>query len=304
MRKFVFVILHYMAYEDTKECIDSIFKKLADDKNRNLFDVIVVDNGSTNNSFEELIEDFKNIPNIHFLKLKVNLGFAKGNNMGYLYAKYNLNADFIIMINNDTLMIQNNFLEKIDELYKKKNFAVLGPDIINLKGIHQNPVKFIDISRGKNYIKNIVRIYIALLLNVIGIYGMLKKIKNKIFKSKNKNIIERERYFAKEVENVKLHGSCLIFSKIFIDNFDGLYDETFMYLEEDILYYILQKENMITLYSPELKIIHKEDVSTDYILGKDRRKRIFILKNQLKSFRTYRKLVKNYEEEIKKIKKS
>ncbi|ABR30928.1 glycosyltransferase family 2 protein [Thermosipho melanesiensis] len=304
MRKFVFVILHYMAYEDTKECIDSIFKKLADDKNRNLFDVIVVDNGSTNNSFEELIEDFKNIPNIHFLKLKVNLGFARGNNVGYKYAKYKLNADFIIMMNNDTIMVQNDFLKKIEKLYEETKFSVLGPDIINLKGFHQNPVEFINISKGKDYIKHILKIFIIMILNILGLYEFSKKLKNKVFKFRNENVIKKEKHFEKEMKNVKLHGSCWIFSKIFIDNFDGLYDETFMYLEEDILYYILQKENMITLYSPKLKIIHKEDVSTDYILRKSRKKRTFILKNLLKSFRAYRKLVKNYEKEIKRIKKS
>lgn len=43
------------------------------------------------------------------LKLTSNLGFAKGNNVGYKYAVKELKCDFICILNNDTLLVQDDF---------------------------------------------------------------------------------------------------------------------------------------------------------------------------------------------------
>ena len=70
-----------------------------------------------------------------------------------------------------------------------------------------------------------------------------------------------------------------------------------MFMEEDILYYTLLQEKFKSLYSPEIKIIHKEDGSTNYIYGKDRKKRMFIYKNMLLSSKIYLHFINNYETE-------
>ena len=59
------------------------------------YEIIIVDNGSVDESIEYVEKNFKKIK---LIKLKTNLGFSDGNNIGF---KYSL-GDKIILLNNDT----------------------------------------------------------------------------------------------------------------------------------------------------------------------------------------------------------
>jgi len=62
--------------------------------------VLVVDNGSTNDSVSQI---HKKYPDVTVLETGKNLGFTGGNNVGFEYALSH-NADFIWMLNNDTIV--------------------------------------------------------------------------------------------------------------------------------------------------------------------------------------------------------
>ena len=68
-----------------------------------------------------------------------------------------------------------------------------------------------------------------------------------------------------DVENTILHGACLIFSHIYINQFDGLCDKTFLYMEEDILKLYADYYGFLMMYTSELRIFHKEDVATKMV---------------------------------------
>ena len=84
-------------------------------------------------------------------------------------------------------------------------------------------------------------------------------------------------------ENVGLHGCCLVMSPIYNENFDGLNENTFMYLEEEILQFEVINKGLKTLYSPELKIEHAEGYTTSKVNTKPVEKRRFLYKNSIKS---------------------
>lgn len=287
MDNVVFVILHYITYEDTKECINSILKNVIYDN----YSIVIVDNNSNNDSLERLKSIFNYDSKIYFIKNKENLGFARGNNVGFKYAKYELNAKYIIVINNDTIITQQNFIDIILKDYSLYKFDILGPDIVSLKdNNHQNPVTNIikDIHKLKKLIF-ILRILIFLNhLHLEKIYEIAIKIKRKILNKKESNFD----FYCDMKKNVKLHGSCLIFSHKYISKYDGFYDKTFLYMEEDILYFICQRDNLISLYDPMLKIFHKEDSSTDAILKSDYKKRRFSYIHNYKSAKIFLKLMK------------
>lgn len=73
-------------------CLKSIFAQNCDD-----YEVIVVDNGSTDKSVA-YIE--KNCPKVRLIKNPENTGFARANNQGILAAK----GKFILTLNNDTCL--------------------------------------------------------------------------------------------------------------------------------------------------------------------------------------------------------
>lgn len=61
------------------------------------FEVIIVDNGSTDGSLHLLKKDF---PWVKVIELKENTGFARGNNIGFAASA----SDFIVTLNNDTIV--------------------------------------------------------------------------------------------------------------------------------------------------------------------------------------------------------
>lgn len=290
MSKVAFVILHYLTTVDTIECIESIQENVKYDN----YEIVVIDNASNNDSFETLRNKYEKISNINLIKNKENLGFAKGNNVGYLYAKERLKAEFIFVINNDTLIKDENFVIDIVNYYKKNKFHVLGPNIISLQDDgRQNPLNTV-LTTKKQVINEIIKYSILLSMNIIKLEDLKKYILKKVKKEKvqidkadNKNNI---------MENVPLHGSCMIFSKDYINmNEYAFYPETFLYVEEDILFYLCNKNNLKTVYFPKVTIYHKEDSSTDFLMNTASEKRRFLYKNILKSLNIYYKLIKRQE---------
>lgn len=274
-----FVILHYLTEKDTIECVESIKDNISYPD----FSIIIIDNGSPNCSGEILENKYKNINNISVLKSTENLGFAKGNNIGYEFAKKNKNADFIIMVNNDTLIKQRDFCEKMISEYKKTNFDVAGPDIISLiDGGHQNPVYCNEISIY--YVTaRIKKLKLLLFFSYLYLDNYIQKLKCAI-KKEGENLNFKE---------YQLHGSCLIFSPNYIKNYDGLYSETFMYCEEEILKYISIRDNLKMEYLPSIRIYHKEDSSTNAQYKKGIEKRRFYYKNAINSYKKLQCLMKD-----------
>ncbi len=97
------VLLNLNQPKVTIECIESLMKN--DYKN---FEIILVDNGSTDDSveiFKTLIEKYAKLK---LIETKENFGFAEGNNVGIRDSK----GDYILLLNNDT-MVKKDFLSNM-----------------------------------------------------------------------------------------------------------------------------------------------------------------------------------------------
>lgn len=279
--KFVFVILHYMTIADTERCAESILKLRGADKNAK---IVIVDNCSPNGSGRTLKERYSKNGQIKVILAQQNLGFARGNNLGFRYAKYDLKTDFIIMLNNDTYITQNDFLEKVVEEYKNSEFAVLGPKIILNDGMANSIYQ--SLQSIKHYKKDLSIIKQEYHLNRIHLYPIYKFARKNISRFLIRLGIKKQKAKTnpdKKYENIVLHGSALIFSKEYIRKFDGLDNRTFLYREEELLYLRLKQAVLKNIYSPELVVYHNEDGSTDAITGGGRRKRSFVMKNLIDS---------------------
>ncbi|MBV4425515.1 glycosyltransferase family 2 protein [Clostridium tyrobutyricum] len=89
----VLIVLNYNDSETTKQFIKSIMRY------DNINKIVIVDNCSTDDSFNELkqIEDEK----IHIIKSNRNGGYAYGNNFGIKYAERQFNPKYLIISNPD-----------------------------------------------------------------------------------------------------------------------------------------------------------------------------------------------------------
>lgn len=292
MYKAAFVILHFETLIETIECVDSIIANI----NYPAWQIVIVDNGSVNHPGHSLIEKYKNDIRIHVLINEKNLGFARGNNTGYQYAKMILQADFIIAINNDTLFRQPDFIHKVVSRYGLNRYDILGPDILSCKdGSHQNPRQ--EVLDNAIVIKRYIRYFrISLFLNYFFIDNLVIRIK-KFFSpgsrlpGANHASINPEN---KEMHQVKLHGSALVFSPDYLQRYDhAFYPETFLYCEESILLHFVRKDGLITVYYPDAYIYHKEDATSDYLNKREYKKRRFYLKHNIRSARVLLKLITN-----------
>ena len=81
------IVLNYNKKKDILECLDSIFNL-----DYNEFEVIVVDNGSSDGSAEEIKTKY---PNVHLIESKKNLGASGGRNLGIKYATENFDYKFL-----------------------------------------------------------------------------------------------------------------------------------------------------------------------------------------------------------------
>jgi GT2 family glycosyltransferase len=292
MYKVTFVILHYETYSDTIECIDSIIKNIQYPE----WTIVVVDNGSSNKSGNKLKALYEKEARIFVLLNHKNLGFARGNNAGYLFAKNTLVADFIIVVNNDTIIKQTNFIEKIIDRYNLRRFDILGPDILSMKdGSHQNPRT--EVFTNAFIVKKYIRYFrYTLILNYLHIDTLVIRIK-KFFSPSSRlpsaNALNINP-LNEEIEHVKLHGSALVFSPDFLKQSDeAFYPETFLYCEESILYHLANKKGLVSVYYPDVKIFHKEDATSDYLNKRKFRKRRFYLRHNIKSAKVLLKLFTN-----------
>lgn len=278
---FCFVILHYRTSNDTIECIKSIQKLEGDYK------IVIVDNASQNGSIERVEALFANNDEIVIIKNTKNLGFAAGNNIGYAYARTQIKANMIAVLNNDIVIKQKDFINRIFELYRNSQFHIAGPDIVSLvDGHHQSPVveKINSISKAN---KELFKYRILRIINKIGLYELMtrqpKKELNKI------SVADPMRY----QENVILHGSFVIFSPMYVSEEECAFrPDTFMYMEEPILYEYCMLKNYKTVFDPSIVIYHKEDSSTNSLYNAAYAKREFVFKNMIRSLKIYRNLLK------------
>lgn len=111
------IIVNYNGYKDTIECVNSI-----EDIDYSNYRIIVVDNGSTNNSLIKLESINSGICNV--LSSRENLGFSGGNNLGIKYALEN-EADYILLLNNDTIVTKDFLRILVEDAEKLTEKAIL-----------------------------------------------------------------------------------------------------------------------------------------------------------------------------------
>ena len=124
-------IVNYNGAQFIKPCLDSL---LSSECTFDL-DIIVIDNSSSDNSLDVLIE-FKN--RVTLIKNHYNSGFSKANNIAASYAK----GDYYFLLNNDTVINPNTLQLLFDCLIQEYNVGAVVPKLLNSDGSLQCPGSF------------------------------------------------------------------------------------------------------------------------------------------------------------------
>jgi len=119
-QKTCIIILNWNGKSDTLKCLESL-------KNPS-YEVIIVDNGSTDDSVEAIQKAY---PEITLIENGFNLGYAGGNNVGIEYA-LKRGFDFLYILNNDTIVDSHCIDALLDQFAHEPDLGILGSTIIRM----------------------------------------------------------------------------------------------------------------------------------------------------------------------------
>lgn len=226
------VIVNYNKYELTIKCIESVLQHTKEID----FEIIVMDNCSTNSSFDYLKEHFGNKENVHVFQNSSNTGFGDGNNKAVEKSKFNN----IMFLNPDVLVLDNGIKELLEVLTSRSDVGIVGCKLLNQDMTLQYSCR------------RILPIYKFILART----PLQKFIPRNIIEKINSDYLMRESNHEDELLVDWLMGSCLLLRKnefLKISGFDHRY---FMYFEDVDLCYQYNRMGKKVLYYPRVSMIH------------------------------------------------
>lgn len=221
MQKVAVVIVNYK----TSDLIQGLINSISEDEIK--VSIFILDNGSTQESFEKLLEIKDD--RIVILRSAANLGFAGGTNylLNYISKHYN-HIDLIFLLNPDALCTPNVILGLLDIINKNPDSACVSPEIINENG---EP----GYSGGKiNYKKGVV-------------------------------ITSSDKFENLEVDSfeVDVFSGCAVLMQLKRLKEVGLFNESlFMYFDEADVSIKFRDLGYKVLFAPKLKILHDHSYTT------------------------------------------
>jgi len=217
------IIIQYNNHHLTRNAIGSFLKY-----HKNNFEIILVDNNSTDSEATKFAKEF---PDLKIIQCEKNLGFGAANNL----AAQKSSGDILLFLNNDVIIISE-FIKGIeDEFYKDSSIGIIGPKLLNQD-------KSLQLSSGK-----LPSISIEFFDKIL--YSAVDK-KNKFAL----NYINRK-YLEKE-EKEWVTGAALFITKKLFWELNGFDESFFMYFEDKDLCARAISKGKKVLYSPESSLIH------------------------------------------------
>jgi GT2 family glycosyltransferase/glycosyltransferase involved in cell wall biosynthesis/SAM-dependent methyltransferase len=146
------VIVTYNNIELNRQCLEALYVRTEWPN----FEVIVVDNASTDGTVELLREDaMTKYPNLRVVFNDTNSGFAPANNIGLRLA----GGDYLVLLNNDTVVPRGWLSTLIRHLHADPHIGLVGP-VSNAVGNEARiPVGYRDVRNMPEWAADYVRIH-------------------------------------------------------------------------------------------------------------------------------------------------
>ncbi len=232
------VIVNYNTKEFLKRCINSLldFPPAGGSKKVN-YEIIVVDNASSDNSSEMVKKEF---PKIDLISNKKNVGFSKANNQGI---KKSEQSRYVLFLNPDTIVSKNTLEKMIQFMDENKDAGASTCKLLMPNGE-------IDDASHRGF---------PTPWNAFCHFSGLSKIfpKSKVFNSYNLGFMD----LSKTHEIDALTGAFMLVRREAGEQ-AGWWDEDYFFYGEDIDFcYELKSKGWKIYYVPEVSILHYKGVS-------------------------------------------
>lgn len=238
------VVLNWNGFSDTKQCLESIAELRIKDYE---LGVVVVDNGSTDGSVKKLRSLIKELripgqardDGVILIRNEKNLGFAGGNNVGIKYA-LEKGADWVMILNNDTMVDRDLVIHLIKATGKYKKAGILSPKIFFAKGYEFHKKRYKKEELGR------VIWYAGGEIDWNNVYGT-----NRGVDSVDKGQYEKPR----KLEFAT--GACMVLRAEALRETGVFNEKYFMYLEDADLCQRMINKGWEVWYVPEATLWHK-----------------------------------------------
>lgn len=227
------IILTWNSEEYINKCIRSVFKDATSSNIKT--EVIVIDNGSLDGTYEMLKNLQREYPNIEIIKLDKNYGTTVTRNMGIIKSK----GKYIFVLDSDTVLLPGVLPELIKTIEEGERIGIAAPRLIFPDETIQKSCKRFPTAKIK-------------------IYKFLPILKLRNIAEKEE-VYDRAVYqqgFTKVIEVDVCCSAAWMINREAINEI-GLLDEKIFYSPEDVDYCVriwLSKWKII--YNPKVKVVH------------------------------------------------
>ncbi|MFT8812566.1 glycosyltransferase [Oenococcus sp.] len=260
--------INYLNWQDTIEMVTSLKKQSLQD-----FHLVIVDNGSNNDSMTQLSKQYAADPQISLIESKKNLGFAKANNLAIELLKKKYELEKVLIINNDLIFQDDSYLAKLSQIRYASDVGAVGTSILTATGFQQNPVY--DVTTLLRLLEQNWDFFFFPLFHWR--HNLFRKISQWAGKPRpERGDYERNKSFI-------LHGAAILLTENYLSWSKGFYPKTFLYFEENILHIIFEKAGLKMCFQPISGIYHKEDQSSKLAKQDDAFKIKLLSKNTRKA---------------------
>lgn len=236
MTKLGMVIINYNDYSLTKRLLDNI----KDYKVLNL--IVIVDNASTDNSYERLKKEENN--KIVVIQAKENKGYAAGLNLGAKYVIKKLGKCNIVFSNSDIIINSEEDLKRLNKDIGKHNIGLVGPTIVEDRKLNRGWMM--------PSIKDEIKFNLPL-----------------ISRKYKKKILYDEEHYNEDLSIVGVVSGCFFCVSGEVLKKVKYFDEkTFLYYEEQILSKKLEDIDSQVAVDNNVVIVHDHSMTIDKNVGR------------------------------------
>jgi GT2 family glycosyltransferase len=244
---------------NVRQHLVTCLRSIEENKPHAEFEIIVVDNASSDDTVNCIRHDF---PKVTVIANKENRGFAAANNQGIRKAQ----GQYLLFLNPDTIVHPDSLDVLMKFMDRNSDVGACGPKLLNEDGIIQPSARRFPTFRGALYRHTAFKFL-------------------RIFRGEYKKWLMKDFSHDKQMDVDQVMGAALMTRRSIIDELGTMDERFFMYYEDVDLCHRIKQAGWRIVFTPDAVITHFGGRSSIKIPV---RRRMMMLASLLRFFRKHR----------------